>query len=68
MSKPIWIVSSDQTFLRKLEASRIAIAKAFAEHGGCPPQKSKCSRIYEHGCADCWAEWLSQNVEVVDSE
>lgn len=68
MSKPVWIVSSDQMFLKKMEKVRTDIAKAFADHGGCPPQKSRCSRIYEHGCTDCWAEWLSQNVEVVDNE
>ena len=68
MNKPVWIASSDKTFLKKMDNVKAGIARAFAEHGGCPPSKSKCSRVYEHGCTDCWAEWLSQNVEVVDSE
>ncbi len=68
MNKPVWIASSDPTFLRKMDCVKAGIARAFAEHGGCPPQKSNCGKFYDNGCADCWAEWLSQNVEVVDSE
>lgn len=67
MSKPVRIVSSDKEFLKKLDGAKEDIAMVLAHHG-CPPNKSKCGRVYEHGCTDCWAEWLSQNVEVVDSE
>lgn len=68
MSKPVWIVCTDAKFLKQLEECKDAIVSVFAHKTGCPSGKEGCGKIYEHGCTDCWAEWLSQNVEVVDSE
>ena len=68
MSKPVWIVCTDAKFLKQLEECKDAIASAFANNTGCPSGKEICGKTYPRGCTDCWAEWLSQNVEVVDSE
>lgn len=69
MSKLVWIVCTDEKFLKQLEECKDAIASAFSHSDvGCPSGKKICGKVYEHGCTDCWAEWLSQNVEVVDSE
>ena len=68
MDKCLWIICSNKELLEILSDCKQEIGRVIATKRGCPPRKDKCGKIYDHGCAECWMNWLDEHAEVVSDE